>query len=255
MDETLGRDGLRRSIGLVLEHVGFDAAREDALESFTELVETYTITFINDIKQVANGSRRLNPTAADFDKVLRNYNIPISSLKPHLKNPVRKDKLEPTFYDPIAEDTTNLALPPIVLGDELDGKHEKEERTWIPAHFPSFPSKHAYRWTPAPPKEQNTPEKRAKAQADARKGEMALRRIDRAAKITRQKELKEVAQRGRFSKKRHDAWEDLMRSLLPNNGGSNGALEIADHSTIVDAGAKYARKEIPRSHRRIDHAN
>ncbi|KAI1262631.1 WD40-repeat-containing domain protein [Xylariaceae sp. FL1019] len=242
MDETLGRDGLRRSIGLALEHVGFDSVQESAMESFTEMVETFTSNLVNDIKQVANGSRRLNPTAADFDKALRNYNIPISSLKPHLKNPVHKDKLEPTFYNPITEDTSYLALAPIVLGDELDGKYEKEERTWIPTHFPSFPSKHAYRWTPAPPTVQNTPSKRAEAQADARKGELALRRIDRAAKITRQKELKELAQRNRLSKQRHDAWEKLMKSLLPKNGGSNGSLEIADYSTIVDAGAKPANR-------------
>jgi hypothetical protein len=38
--ENLGRDGLRRSITLALKHVGFDSAMEDALEGFTETVET-----------------------------------------------------------------------------------------------------------------------------------------------------------------------------------------------------------------------
>jgi hypothetical protein len=38
--ENLHRDALRRSIALTLKHVGFDAANEDALEGFTEAVET-----------------------------------------------------------------------------------------------------------------------------------------------------------------------------------------------------------------------
>lgn len=38
--ESMGRDGLRRSITLALKHVGFDSAKEEALESFTEMVET-----------------------------------------------------------------------------------------------------------------------------------------------------------------------------------------------------------------------
>lgn len=38
--EDFGRDGLRRSIGVALKHVGFDAATPDALEGFTETVDT-----------------------------------------------------------------------------------------------------------------------------------------------------------------------------------------------------------------------
>lgn len=40
--EDVGRDGLRRSIGLALQHVGFDAATNEALEGFTETVDTCT---------------------------------------------------------------------------------------------------------------------------------------------------------------------------------------------------------------------
>ncbi|KAI8623117.1 hypothetical protein F5Y19DRAFT_459847 [Xylariaceae sp. FL1651] len=247
--EHLGRDGLRRSITLVLKHIGFDSAMEDALEGFTETVETYMGSFIDQLKRVAHGSRRSDPIPSDFETILRYYNIPLSSLKPHLKNPVPKQDLVPTFYDPITEDTSHLESSPPILGDELDGKYEKEERPWIPKHFPSFPSKHTYRYTPAELPVKNTQKKRAEAMADARKGEMALRRIDRAAKITRQKELKEVAQRNALTKQRHEAWENLMKSLLPRSGTASRATEVADHSTIVDAGIKYGRKELPRKNR------
>lgn len=40
--DSMGRDGLRRSIALALEHVGFDAATPEALESFANNAETCT---------------------------------------------------------------------------------------------------------------------------------------------------------------------------------------------------------------------
>ncbi|KAI0197944.1 hypothetical protein F4808DRAFT_452304 [Astrocystis sublimbata] len=262
--ENMGRGGLRRSVTLALKHVGFDSATEEALEGFTEAVETYMDGFIHQLTKMANASRRNDPIPTDFEDVLRHHNIPLSSLKPHLKNPVSKALLEPTFFDPICENTTYLERTPPVLGDELDGRYEKEERTWIPTHLPSFPSKHTYRWTPAsPPAKKSSEKKRVEALADARKAEVALQRIDRAAKTTRQNELRLAASRNPLSKKRHDAWEGLMKSLLPRSGGAvNGgggnnrtaaaevASEVADHSTIVNAGAKYGRKELPRANRR-----
>ncbi|KAI0526713.1 WD40-repeat-containing domain protein [Xylaria bambusicola] len=246
----MGRDGLRRSITLALKHVGFDSAREEALESFTEMVETYMDGFIHQLKRVAHGARRSDPIPTDYEAALRYHNLPLSSLKPHLKNPVPKRLLEPTFYDPIVENTTYLQSTPPVLGDELDGKYEKEERPWIPKHFPSFPSKHTYRYTPAELPAKDTPKKRAEALADARKAEQALRRINRAAKITRQKELKERAQRDVLAKQRHEAWEGLIQSVLPRKRAADGATDIADHSTIVNANAKYGRKELPKANRR-----
>ncbi|KAI1810671.1 hypothetical protein GGS20DRAFT_566452 [Poronia punctata] len=206
--------------------------------------------FIGQIKRLAHASRRSDPTPSDFEAVLCRYNLPLTSLKPHLKNPVSKARLEPTFYDPVIENTTYLESPSPVLGDDLDGRYEKEERVWIPKHFPSFPSKHTYRYTPAQPPMRKTQKKREEALSDARKGEMALRRIDRAAKITRHKELKETAQRDILARQRHEAWEGLLKSLLPR-GASNNVTEIADHSTIVDAGVKHARKELPRTNRRL----
>lgn len=46
----LGRDGLQRSIALALNYIGFDAATNDALESFTELVETCTCRLFSYIR-------------------------------------------------------------------------------------------------------------------------------------------------------------------------------------------------------------
>ncbi|KAH9995687.1 WD40 repeat-like protein [Xylariaceae sp. FL0662B] len=246
--EDLGRDGMKRAISLVLKHVGFDSAMSDALESFTETVDTYVTGFVDHLKQTANAARRVEPTPYDFATILRRHNIPMASLKPHLKNPLPKKQLEPSWYNPFTEDVEYLQKPRPFLGDELDGRVEKEARPWIPKSLPSFPPKHTYKFTPAVVKPRDLDKKRAKALADAKKGEAALRRIDRAAKISRHKELREAAQRNPLSKQRHQAWEDLMTDLLPKNGG---ATEIADHSTIVNANAKYFRKELPRTSRRL----
>jgi transcription initiation factor TFIID subunit 8 len=55
--EDLGRDGLRRSIALVLQHVGFDSATHEALESFTEAVDTceWDLAGLQSITSISHG--------------------------------------------------------------------------------------------------------------------------------------------------------------------------------------------------------
>ncbi|KAI1336518.1 hypothetical protein F5Y15DRAFT_201317 [Xylariaceae sp. FL0016] len=246
----LGRDGLRRAIGLSLQHVGFSSCNTDAMEGFTEAVETYTSQFLSSLVRSANAARRSDPTPADYEATLRHFNLPLSTLKKHLKQPVASELCRPTFYDPITEDTSYLQEPRPYLGEELDGRQDKEERKWIPKGFPAFPSKHSYKWTPVEQPARDPQKKRAEAEADAKKGDSALRRLDRAAKISKHKELGELAERNPLSSERRKAWENLMRVFLPSNGSGNGIAEIADHSTIVNAGSKYGRKELPRTSRR-----
>lgn len=215
--------------------------------------------FVEHLKHTANAARRENPTPADFETILQRYNVPTSSLKPHLKNPVPKEKLVPKFYNPFTEHLKAIessSKPSMFLGPELDGNAEKESKPWIPTSFPPFPSKHSYKFTPVEAPMRDLKRKRAEAAAEARKGEEALRRIDRAAKISRQKELKELANRNPLSKQRHQALEEVMKEFLPKSGsgGSGGsALEIADHSMIVNAGAKYLRQEVPKASRQAAH--
>ncbi|KAI1770627.1 hypothetical protein F4818DRAFT_446041 [Hypoxylon cercidicola] len=258
-DPNLGRDGLQRSIALVLDHVGFDAATKLALESFTEVVETYTTEFVNSLHRMANAARRNDPVPEDFELILRQHNVSLSALKLHLKHPIPKEKLEPTYHDPIIEDVSYLQKPRPYLGEELSGEKEKNELPWIPKHFPPFPSPHTYKFTEVQPVVDWT-KQQAQAEADAKKSELALRRINRAARISQQKELKAVAERDPVTKNRHSAWEGIMEEFIPQAqpqaqaqaqaGSSTSAPEIADHSTIVDFGAKYARKDVPKTSRR-----
>ncbi|KAI1642800.1 uncharacterized protein F4817DRAFT_286862 [Daldinia loculata] len=248
--EDFGRDGLRRSIGVALKHVGFDAATPDALEGFTETVDTYITGFIEHLRRTANAARRNDPIPEDFELILRRHDVDLSSLKLHLKNPVPKEYVAPSFFDPVTEDVQYLQKPRPFLGEELSGEKEKEARPWIPKNFPAFPSAHTYRFTPAE-QESDVEKEQLQAEADAKKGEAALRRISRAARISRQKELRSVAQRDPLSRKRHQNWEAMMSELLPKAGpATSSAPDIADHSSIVNFGTKYGRKGIPKNSRR-----
>ncbi|KAI1761955.1 WD40-repeat-containing domain protein [Hypoxylon sp. FL1150] len=244
----LGRDGLQRSIALALDYIGFDATTNDALESFTELVETYTLEFANSLKRTANAARRNEVVPEDFELILHQHNVSLSTLKLHLKHPIPKEQLEPSYHDPIIEDVSYLQKPPPYLGEELSGEKEKNGRPWIPKHFPPFPSPYTYKFTSAQPKVDWSTQQ-TQAETDAKKGEVALRRINRAARISQQKELKAMAERDPVTKSRHVAWEGMMGELIPQaqSGSSSSAPDIADHSTIVDFGSKYARKDVPKN--------
>ncbi|KAI0120961.1 bromodomain associated domain protein [Xylariales sp. AK1849] len=248
--ESMARDGLRRSIVLALEHVGFESASREALESLTSTTETYLVTFVAHLKQFAESARREYPTPDDFAYMLRKHNVPISSLKPHLKNPVAKEKLEPEYYDPIPilNRAEYFRTPSNdFLGAELDGNADKKDKAWIPDGLPSFPSKHTYMFTPVEAKPVDPEKKRAEATADAQKGEKALRRINRATKLSQQKELKEIAQRNSTSRQRHSNWEAMMKAMIPQRSiPSNDPQELADHSVIVNATGKFLRKEVPK---------
>ena len=168
-----------------------------------------------------------------------------------------KEKLEPTYYNPFTEhlqaiqSTTSFSF----LGSELDGSVDKESMPWIPESLPAFPSKHTYRFTPMEVPVPDLGKKKAEAAADAKKAGEALKFIDRAHNASRHHELKQLAKRNPLSMRRHQALEQLMKEYIPPNststgGGSISAMEIADHSMIVNAGTKYLRQEVPKSARR-----
>lgn len=250
--ESFGRDGLRRAIVVALKHVGFESATNEALEGFTDAVDTYLSDFVGHLRRTANAARRNNPVPEDFALILREHNVALSALKPHLKNPVPKDQLTPSYFDPVAEDISHLLKPRPYLGEELSGRKEKEARPWIPKNLPEFPSAYTYKFTPVH-ESPDIEKEQTQAETDAKKAELALRRINRAARISRQKDVKIMAQRNAYSKERHELWEKSMAATLPREGAgaSVGEAEIADHSSIVNFGLKYGRSGVPKARSRI----
>jgi hypothetical protein len=248
-------------------------------------------SFLEDVKTFANASRRAQPIPTDFDNTLKRFNLTPKALKKHLRPPVSKPEIIPTFEALDIEQHTDVSLP--ILGPELSGDAEKEARQHIPQAFPSFPSIHTYRSTPvvreySPPKDdwarlpqagpqaqtqvsqrplapdeipRGDPKKMREAAAkEAKLGEAALRRLLRASKIAKQKEVWSMAQKEPPRRVRYELWEASMRDLIEEEArvqgkaldlaaghGATGRFEIADHSTIVNAETAFHRKEVQRT--------
>ncbi|CAP61437.1 uncharacterized protein PODANS_4_690 [Podospora anserina S mat+] len=295
--EEMARAGLRRAIALALKHVGFDSAAKDAMEMFTTMVEEYVESLFGTVKINANAARRSQPIPRDFERALKYFNLTTTALEPHKKNPIPRAKRIPE-YEPIPErDPVFVDMP--VLGAELDGARDKESKLYIPKSFPAFPSIHTYRYTPetvetatvvddwgsfasdsqsqtlngsqATPQPQRplAPEEiphgdpkklREAAAKEAKAGEAALRRLMRASKIAKQKEVWTSAQSRPARRERHELWESAMREFIEDDTrasgkevasgglhGEKGRFEIADHSMIVNTEKRYFRHEVPRS--------
>jgi len=248
-------------------------------------------SFLEDVKTFANASRRTHPIPTDFDTTLKRFNLTPQLLKKHLKPPVSKPEIIPTFEPVEVEQHIDVSLP--ILGPELSGDAEKSALHHIPRAFPSFPSIHTYKSTPvvreySSPKDdwaqvpqpgsqtqtqtshrplapdeipRGDPKKMREAAAkEAKLGEEALRRLLRASKIAKQKEVWSTAQKEPARRTRYELWESSMRDLIEEEArmqgkaldlaaghGATGRFEIADHSTIVNAETAYHRKEVQRT--------
>jgi hypothetical protein len=233
----------------------------------------------------------------DFEAGLKRFNLTTTSLKPHKKPPIPKSRRLPSWEPLPTTDPIERDLP--VLGSELDGEPDKAMKQYIPGSFPSFPSIHTYKYTPesvdavtvsedwgsfnpeAPsqtldgsqtqtqPQRPLAPDEiphgdpkkmREAAAKEAKAGEGALRRLMRASKIAKQKEVWSSAQRQPARRDRYNLWEAAMRELIEDDTkskgkevipagmhGDKGRFEIADHSMIVNTEKRYYRQDVPRS--------
>lgn len=272
----LARCGIQRSIALVLKHDGFSSSTPEAMESFTSLVESCEYSswamalppslsqamaltraldlesIIQETKRVALAARREHPISTDFEVMLRYHNLSTSSLKPHLKNPIAREELTPKYTNIVATDPDALRMLPL-LSSELSGQADKDAKQFIPTSFPDFPSRHTYVCTLQEDTGSRDSHKiREEAARTAQQGEDALRRLVRASKMRKQKEVKSLVERDAQGKERFRLWETTMRRFMGTDGrGDNASLvDIADHSMIVNGDAVFSRKEVPRPGKR-----
>ncbi|KAK2609339.1 hypothetical protein QQS21_002120 [Conoideocrella luteorostrata] len=246
------RSGIQRSIAMVLKHDGFSSSTPEALEGFTGLVESYLESLINETKRFALSARRDRPIPADFEAVLRQFNLPTSSLKPHLKNPLPAHTIAPAYQSAYVEDEEAYTTLPL-LGPELSGKADKDAKKYIPPSFPDFPSRHTYKFTPQEDTNTRDSKKiREEAARTSQHGEDALRRLVRASKMRKQKEAKSLVERDNQGKERFRLWESTMRRFMGTDqrGENTDQVEIADHSMIVNGDAAFSRNEVSRPSKR-----
>jgi hypothetical protein len=246
----------------------------------------------------ANSARRSHPIPTDFELALKRHNLTTSALQPHRKPPIPRSKRLPT-YEPLSiNDPLDGDLP--ILGEELDGAPDKAAKRFIPSSFPAFPSIHTYKYTPesvdtvtvsddwgafnpdtpsqtldgsqTQPQQPQRPlaadeiphgdpkKMREAAAKEAKAGEGALRRLMRASKIAKQKEVWSAAQRQPARRDRYNLWEAAMRELIEDDTrskgkeivpaglhGDKGRFEIADHSMIVNTEKVCYREDLPRA--------
>jgi hypothetical protein len=189
--------------------------------------------------------------------MLRRHNIPVASLKPHLRPPIPEAQRQPEYAAVVnLEDDAWATLP--LLGPELSGQSDKESMLHVPATFPAFPSKHTYRFTPQEDANARDSQKvREDAARNAQQGEDALRRLVRASKMRKQKEVKSLVEKDDHGKERFRLWELTMKRFMgmENRGENIEQVDIADHSMIVNSDAVFSRKEVPKLGKRVPHAS
>ena len=197
---------------------------------------------------MALSSRREHLIPVDFERTLRRHNISISSLKPHLKQPIPQKQLVPAYTEAITLDEDAFTTLPI-LGPELSGQADKDNKSYIPKTFPDFPSKHTYKFTEQEDVNIRDSKKiREQAARTAQQGEDALRRLVRASKMRKQKEVKSLVEKDGHGKERFRLWELTMKRFMGMDGGGEHSdqVEIADHSMVVNGDAVFSRKEASR---------
>jgi transcription initiation factor TFIID subunit 8 len=195
-------------------------------------------------------SRRSQPIPLDFEYALHKFNLPLSSLKPHLKPPIPASKTQlqlealPAELEDARKQRDKIVAK--LLGDELDGEAERRAQPYIPKKFIPFPSQHTYKWTPPDvPVQMDRRKIREEAAKVSRSAEEALRRFVKVAKSGKEKDLKNAASKDPKTRETHELWEKVMGDLAdlqPNS--SHGRNDDEDQSIVVNSESKYFRKGV-----------
>ncbi|KAG7001388.1 hypothetical protein G7Y79_00032g067410 [Physcia stellaris] len=204
---------LERAIILALEAVGFAGADPRAIQAFRLEVEEYMLHLLGDVRQSMLISKRTQPTPGDFLQSLHTHQLLLRSLLPHLNPPVPPERA----HIQLSPDTTSPIEHQISSNLFLSGAPNEQTRSYIPSHFPVFPSEHTYKATSELPSAERDPRKvRELVAEEARLGEAALRRLVGASSDLR---TSDATQPGKGIKsmraKRDDAWKEAMLAVTP----------------------------------------
>ncbi|PYI26164.1 hypothetical protein BP00DRAFT_440206 [Aspergillus indologenus CBS 114.80] len=171
---------LNRSISQYLRTCGFELADPAALDAFRRVTEEYILSVASYVRQSMLSSRRTQPIPHDFDDALRRHSVPYTDLLPHVQPHPNLDPIPTPQPTPPPEEDSFKALPS--FGPQLSVENDRVRSSYIPKHFPAFPSKHTYRHTAVfTEREQDARIIRERATEDGRHGEEALRKLARAA--------------------------------------------------------------------------
>ncbi|WEW60232.1 hypothetical protein PRK78_005717 [Emydomyces testavorans] len=206
---------LSTAIGSCLYEAGFDHAEPVALESFRDGVEEYMLRFLSYARASMTSCRRTQPIPQDFEHALNRNSVSLDSLRPYVKLSPKPKRIPNTLPTPPPEETS-VRTHFHFLGPELSAPEDKQIHSYIPKHFPKFPSRHTYRDTPVYTKrETDTRKVREQATEEGRLAEEALRKLVHAAKNSRPTEEKaEKALWGREEESMDTMFEKAMAAVL-----------------------------------------
>lgn len=192
-------------------------------------------------------NRNHEPNPWHFEHALYKFSLPVASLEPHLKPPVAPPKTDQELEPLPIEELSQASLRKL-LGKELNGESDKNSMPYVPKRFPSFPSKHTYKWTEKESARETDPRKiREEAAKAARQAEEALRRLVKVSKAGREKDVKRMAEKDPKSKMRHELWEKTMENLnTRKRHTASKADQDDDRSMIVNSESQYFRKPVVR---------
>lgn len=173
------------------------------------------VHFLSAVRQSMLSCRRRQPIPQDFTRALTVHNLTVSSLIPHLQPPV-----SPSLSQiPLEIATGDVPSQPSLLtflGPTLNGAVEKAQNSFIPSHFPAFPSKHTYKATAEFTEREKDPRAvRERATEEGRLGEEALRRLIGAQKSgeTRHGGVGQRKSLGRSRQKMEEMWMKTMLAV------------------------------------------
>ncbi|CEP19129.1 hypothetical protein [Parasitella parasitica] len=128
-------------ISIVAKEIGFQGVQAQALEVFSNLLDSYMDKMLSSAHLFAELGNRAKPNIHDITRSLENAGIEISNFKDYLRTRLNDTKTE--------------FIPDFLPSDNEDSEDEAEDHTteggmptYVPRHLPLFPSKHSFRQTP-----------------------------------------------------------------------------------------------------------
>ena len=171
-------------------------------------------------------SRRTRPTPDDFLQALHIHQLPLASLLPHLNPPVDPSKSQIAITAETLEEPWQQKQGSLDIFQDID--LGRGRRSYIPRHFPAFPSEHTYKATPELPVAKTDPRTvRELATEEARLGEAALRKLVGAMSDMNNSVMTRPGTGTKTVRaKRDDVWKEAMQAATaPKRNAREGSAD------------------------------
>lgn len=192
--------------------------------------------FLRNVQLSMLSSRRTHAIPQDFLQSLHSHQLSLRSLIPHLDPPVPASQSQ----FPLSADSTTQKESTFP-GPTLFGIADSESRSYVPTHFPPFPSMHTYKMTPEVPERVNDPRKiRELAIEDGRTAEQALRRVLGAGSdSTYANLLKKGARPMMTLSRREKIWQETMLAVIQDDGDHNPCRRAPEKGAGNNSEGRY----------------